>query len=88
MPDVLVRDVKPSVLESLKKRAVHNGRSLQAELEVILEQVVKRPLVSASLPQFNNEKIIESRKLAAKIRRSLEGRQHTDSVELIREDRR
>jgi plasmid stability protein len=87
MPDVLVRDVKPSVLESLKKRAAQNGRSLQSELEIILEQVAKQPLASESLSQFSNEAVIESRKLAAKIRRSLEGHQHSDSVELIREDR-
>ena len=56
MPDVLVRDVESEVVESLKKRAALNGRSLQSELKIILEQAAP-------------SRVEDARKLAAKIRR-------------------
>ena len=56
MPDVLVRDIQAEVVESLKTRAALNGRSLQAELKIILEQAAQN-------------KVGDARKLAAKIRR-------------------
>jgi plasmid stability protein len=75
MPDVLVRDVDETALARLKERARIHGRSLGVELKCILEQAAKQiDMVSA-------------RELAERMSRSLEGRQHTDSAELLREDR-
>lgn len=39
MPDVLIRNIDEKTLESLKKRAAENKRSLQAELKMILEEI-------------------------------------------------
>ena len=75
MPDVLVRDIAPEVLDALKGRAKHNKRSLQVELKMILEQAAQATMADA-------------RKVAAKIRRSLAGSAHSDSAVLLREDRR
>lgn len=63
-----------------KKCTEHKGRSLQSESEITR-------LRNEDLPQFSREAKVVSRKLVAKIRRSLEGRRHSDSVKLIREDR-
>jgi antitoxin FitA len=75
MPDVLVRDLEPETVEALKGRAEEHGRSLQAELKIILEQAARL-------------RMSDSRALAAKIRRSLAGGKHSDSAELLGEDRR
>lgn len=74
MPDVLVRDLEVSVLEKLKKRAAENGRSLQTEVHFIISHFVESEPLSD----------VET---AKKIRNSLRGRNHGDSVELFREDR-
>jgi plasmid stability protein len=74
MPDVLVRDVETTVLEKLKKRAAENGRSLQSEVRSIISEY------AASEPLSDME-------VARKIRNSLRGRNHSDSAELLREDR-
>jgi antitoxin FitA len=74
MPDVLVRDVETDVVESLKSRAAVNGRSLQAELKTILEQAAQVTMADA-------------REVAAKIRRSLSGKTHSNSADLLAEDR-
>ena len=80
MPDVLVRDIQPDLVETLKNRAALNGRSLQAELKIILEQAAQ-------------SNVKDARKLAAKIRRSLKdhklnGEEYSDSSTLLAEDRR
>jgi plasmid stability protein len=75
MPDVLVRDVDESALARLKERAKSHGRSLGVELKMILEQAAK---------QLD---MVTARELAERMSRSLEGRRHTDSAELLREDR-
>jgi plasmid stability protein len=75
MADVLIRGVDTLILETLKENAKTNGRSLQAELQIILKQAAERP------------KILDRAVLAEKIRQSLSGREHSDSTELLREDR-
>ena len=75
MPHALIRDIDPAVLERLKERARNRGRSLQSELKDIIERAAERDLEDA-------------RSLAAKIRRKLAGRRHTDSTALIAADRR
>ena len=75
MPDVLVRDISSETLEALKGRARQNRRSLQVELKWVLEQAAQTTMVDA-------------RAVAAKIRRSLSKAAHSDSAELLCEDRR
>ena len=74
MAQVLVRDLKAGVVARLKARAKRHGRSLQIELKEILETASRRTPV-------------EARALADRIRRQLAGRAHTDSVDLVAEDR-
>lgn len=73
MSQVLVRDIDPATLARLKARAARRGRSLQAELKAILEE--------AAAP------VVEATALAARIRRGLAGRSHSDSADLVAEDR-
>jgi plasmid stability protein len=75
MAEVLVRDLDASVVEKLKARAAANGRSLQAELKVILEAQAKQVTKA------------EARTLAAHIRRRIDMRPQTDSGRLQAEDR-
>ncbi len=75
MGQVLVRELDDAVIERLKQRAESHHRSLEAELRTILEHVSRQVDVA------------RSRDLADRIRRKLEGRPHSDSAELIREDR-
>ena len=74
MAQVLVRDLKADVVARLKARAKRRGRSLQTELKEILAQA-------------SRQSAIDARALAARIRRTLEGREHSDSTELLAEDR-
>jgi plasmid stability protein len=75
MGQVLVRGLDDAVIERLRQRADSHHRSLEAELRDILEQVSRQLDVATA------------RDLADRIRRKLEGRLHSDSAELIREDR-
>jgi plasmid stability protein len=69
MPNILIRDLPPETIKQLKSRAHRNGRSMQSELKNILETAARTESLDAAL-------------LSAKIRRILEDRTHTDSVEL------
>ncbi len=75
MAQVLVRDLEPDVVARLKARARRRGRSLQAELKEILSSASRNSATSA-------------RAVASRIRRQLAGRPHSDSVELLAEDRK
>jgi plasmid stability protein len=77
MAQVLVRGLDPKVVARLKERARDQGRSLEAELRGVIEQ-------AASL----DVDLAETRELAARLRRRLAGRKHSDSAELVAEDRR
>ena len=74
MAQVLVRNLEKTVVERLKRRAQRQGRSLQAELHDILERAARTDITDA-------------RRAAERIRRKLADREHTDSVELICQDR-
>jgi plasmid stability protein len=74
MPDLLVRDVDEAAVARLKERARLNGRSLGVELRMILEQAAKQVAMTTA------------RTLAEQMTRSLDGRTHTDSSELLRDD--
>jgi len=73
--DILIRDIDEVVLKRLKKRAKRNKRSLQAELKTVLER--------ASMVN-----VVDAKALAERIRLELSGHTHSDSAELIAEDRR
>jgi plasmid stability protein len=75
MPDLLVRDVEEADVIRLKERAKAHGRSLGAELRIILEQAAKQVAMTTARAQ------------AEEMTESLRGRTHTDSAQLLREDR-
>jgi plasmid stability protein len=75
MAQVLIRDLDSKLVARLKDRAREHGRSLEAELRGILEAAVETD-------------IGEAKALAARIRRRLSGRVHSDSAALVAEDRR
>lgn len=74
MAQILVRDLAPSLLDRLKSQARQHGRSLQGEVKAILES-------SARLSPT------EARVLAEQWRERLAGRMHSNSADLVREDR-
>ena len=74
MAQVLVRDLNADVVARLKARAKRHGRSLQTELKEILERA-------------SRQSDIDSRALAKRIRRQLGGRAHSDSTDLLAQDR-
>ena len=73
-----VRQLDDEVVRRLKQRASGNNRSLEGEVRHILEGAVADAVSDkrASFPR-----------LAARLRRGTEGRPHTPSEVLIREDR-
>ena len=75
MPQTLVRDLDPRVIERLKQRAKSRDRSLEAEVRTILTDAAGR-----DTPEESYAKIMEFRKRFA-------GRRFSDSTEIIREDR-
>jgi plasmid stability protein len=73
--EVLIRGLDDGVIERLRKRAEGNSRPLEAELRDILEQASRQ----VDLPT--------ARARADSIRRKLASRLHSDSAELICEER-
>ncbi len=74
MAQVLIRDLDDDIVERLKIKAKSHHRSLQSELKIILSD--------AALSSISN-----TSKLAAKIRKKLSGRLHSDSAVSVSEDR-
>ena len=74
MAQIIVRNLDDSVVERLKNRARINGRSLEAEVRLILEQSAKVGMTTAH-------------SMAMEMRWKLKGRKFPDVVELIRENR-
>ena len=76
MPDILIRDVPPEILKSLKKKAAENRRSLQQELLLIIENAA-------------GEELFRAADSATMVRERLQayGKEYTDSANLIRADR-
>lgn len=75
MAQVLVRDVEPAVVEKLKDRARRRGRSLEAELRLILREAAAAPAAENSAGEV------------ARIRALFADRTFGESADLIREDR-
>jgi len=74
MPNVLVRALDAKVLKQLKAAAKANRRSLQAEIHDVLRRASTRNLA-------------ETRRLSARWLNRLSRSGHSDSAELVREDR-
>jgi antitoxin FitA len=77
MPQLLVRDVPPDVVEALKRRAQEQGRSAEAEHRAILEETL--------CAGRNGRNGFWER--AAKLREETRGRIKIPSEVLIRQDR-
>ncbi len=77
MAQILVRNLDPATVRRLKQRAEANGRSLQSEAKLILEQASDE----GRLPHR------EALELADRFRKQFKGRTFDDSAGLIREDR-
>ncbi len=74
MAQLLIRDVSTEVVDSLKKRALKNRRSLESELRIVLLEAVESP----------EKSILEEVEL---VRSLFSGRRFSDSSLLVREDR-
>lgn len=79
MNQVVIKDLDPAIVEKLKIRAQLQGRTLEAELKVILEAAAEG-VDRAAIKAAAWERIERSRAKYA-------GRTFSDSVELLREDR-
>jgi plasmid stability protein len=75
MPQVLIRDLTTTAVDTLKSRAKRNHRSLQGEVKAILEDEAER---TRAMERF--------RRRTARLRASF-GRKFSDSTELIRKHR-
>ena len=75
MATALVRDLDDDVYERLKARAAGNNRSLEAELREIL--VLASTQVSMAAARAASEEMLKR----------LEGRPHSDSGEILAEER-
>jgi plasmid stability protein len=75
MANLMIRNLDDAVVARLKKRARDNGRSLEAEIRVLLTETAERPSRTAF------------RELAERISAMTPDMPQTDSAELIREDR-
>ncbi len=74
MAQLLIRDVSTEVVDSLKKRALKNKRSLASELRIVLQEAVESP----------EKSILEE---VEQVRSLFSGRRFSDSSSLVREDR-
>ena len=74
MSDLLIKNIEQKVLNGLKARAKRNNRSLQSEIVIILTEAANYT------PSKDTE-------IARYIKDSLRGRKHSDSTELLREER-
>ena len=74
MAQVLIRGLDQNTVERLKQRALRNNRSLQMELREILERAAQADMATA-------------REISERLRKQLAGRRHSDSADLVAEDR-
>ena len=76
MAQILVRNVDEEIVARLKQRAANNGRSLQAEVKMVLEQ-------ASGIDTINVWQKVEQ--FRTKMQKS--GQTFSDSAALLREDR-
>ena len=79
MSDILIRNVDEAVVEQLEARARESGRSLQAELKLVLERAARPASARLSRATY--------RALADQVAASLGDRPQADSAALLAEDR-
>jgi plasmid stability protein len=79
MNQLVIEDLDPTIVEKLKVRAQQQGRTLEAELKVILEMAAEG-VDTATLKATAWERV-------DKARSKYVGQTFSDSVELLREDR-
>ena len=72
MADILIRGINDQAMKRLKARAKRQGRSLQGEARLLLEQAAGNEEIAALLKGWKQR---------------LNGRRFEDSAALIREDR-
>lgn len=77
MAQILVRNLDEDIVRRLKKRAKKEGRSLQSEVKLILEQAALELRVDMD----------KARQMLDGFRKRFRGHRFSNSVELIREDR-
>jgi antitoxin FitA len=82
MAQILVENLDPVILEKLETLAKQHGRSLQEELKHILQQASEK-----SIHSYSSSDMTKAREAAFRIRQQLASVSHTDSTELMREDR-
>jgi len=76
MADILIRNLSDQTVEALKQQAEQAGRSMQAEIRILLEEAAQW-----------RAKVLAFKKLSEETRAELAGRTFTDSADLIAEDR-
>ena len=74
MAQILIRDLDSELIKRLKSQAKRHGRSLQGEVQAILEAAA-------------SYSVEEARHIAEQWRQCLAGQMVSDSANLIREDR-
>lgn len=74
MAQVLIRDLDDEVVEAIRESARRRGRSLEAELRLILEGAARR-------------RTADFWRVAEQLREEARDRAHPDSAERIRADR-
>lgn len=74
MAQILVRNLDSSIVNKLKSRAKKNGRSLEAELRLIIQNAIT----------IDGTAVL---KQVEQVRKIFAGRRFSDSAELIRKDR-
>lgn len=79
MPQILVRNVKVRTYRRLKKQAASGGRSLQSEVNTILDEAAQPE------PRTLNQK--EFVAMLDGFRKRWKGKTFSDSTVLVREDR-
>jgi plasmid stability protein len=81
MAKLILNDLDPQMLESLKMRAAKHNRSVENELKAILQEVITAETAAQA------HKIAAFRAEVAQMRQSLPHQTYTDSAVMVREDR-
>jgi plasmid stability protein len=76
MPELIIRDMDESLLQRLQERAALHGHSAQMEARLILAEAVRAP----AGPAWGPVRAIHDQLAGS-------GRQFSDSVDMLREDR-
>ena len=79
MSEILVADLDEAIVEQLESRAKNSGRSLQAELKLILEEAAQSASARLARAAY--------RSLADQVRADIGNQLQADSADLLAEDR-